>query len=157
MSCNELLDELYEYAGDDKIPFNLRLRLRLHGFFCPQCAQEIERFELSRDILRNDFFPSAPGFEESVMFQIREEEPVVPPAREIEMGITFSGWVVTGIVLLVSLVSAFFGTDFIKTVNFEGNSFLLPVGITIGAVLSCYGALFIGSHLKELTRRFGLH
>jgi hypothetical protein len=151
------LDELYEYAGDERIPLNLRLRLRLHGFFCPQCAQEIERFELSRDILRNDFFPSAPSFEESVMRQIRNEDPALPPTREIEMGITFSGWVVTGIVLLVSLASVFFGADFIKTVNFEGNSFLLPMGITIGAVLSCYGALFIGSHLEELARRFGLH
>ncbi|MDR3193540.1 MAG: peptidoglycan-binding protein [Treponema sp.] len=156
MSCDELLDELYEYAGDEKIPLNLRLRLRLHGFFCPQCAQEIERFELSRDILRNDFFPSAPSFEEPVMRQIRDDESV-PPVWKIEMGITFSGWVVTGIVLLISLASVFFGTDFVKTVNFEGNSFLLPMGITIGAVLSCYGALFIGSHLEQLARRFGLH
>jgi hypothetical protein len=30
------------------------------------------------------------------------------------------------------------------------------VGITIGIVLTCYGALFIGSHLKELMERFGL-
>jgi uncharacterized integral membrane protein len=133
------------------------LRLRLHAFFCPQCAQEIERFEFSRDILRNDFFPSAPNFEEAVMLQIREEAPADLPAREIEMGITFSGWVVTGIILLVSLVSSFFGTDFVKIVKFEGNSFLLPVGITIGAALSCYGALFIASHLEELARRFGLH
>jgi hypothetical protein len=156
VNCNELLDDLYEYAGDEKIPLNLILRLKLHSFFCPQCAQEIERFELSRDILRNDFFPSAPRFQESVMRQIQDEEPL-PPVREIEMGITFSGWVVTGIVLLVSLASAFFGADFIRIVNFGGSSFLLPVGITIGAVLSCYGALFIGSHLEELTRRFGLH
>ena len=36
-------------------------------------------------------------------------------------------------------------------------SFLLPVGITIGVVLTTYGALFIGSHLKELSERFGLY
>jgi hypothetical protein len=35
-------------------------------------------------------------------------------------------------------------------------SYLLPVGITIGIVLTSYGALFIGSHLKELSERFGL-
>jgi hypothetical protein len=148
---------LYEYVGDEKIPLDLRLRLRLHSLFCPQCAQEIERFEFSRDILRNDFFPPAPNFEEAVMLQIREEEPAALPAGENEMGVAFSGWVVTGVILLVSLVSIFFGTDFIKIVKFEGNSFLLPVGITVGAVLSCYGALFIASHLEELTRRFGLH
>lgn len=157
MKCGDWLDMLYEYVGDEKLPLILKLRFRLHSFFCPQCAQEMERFELSRDILRNDFFPPAPNFEESVMLRIREEEPALSPVRENEAGVAFSGWVVTGIVLLVSLVSVFFGADFIKIVKFAGNSFLLPVGITVGAALSCYGALFIGSHLEELTRRFGLH
>jgi hypothetical protein len=35
-------------------------------------------------------------------------------------------------------------------------SFLLPVGITFGIVLTSYGALFIGSHLEEFSERFGL-
>jgi hypothetical protein len=38
-----------------------------------------------------------------------------------------------------------------------GSSFLLPIGITIGAIVSAYGALFSGSHLKELSSRFNLH
>jgi hypothetical protein len=149
---------MYEYVGEEQLPLQLRLRIRLHSFFCPQCAQEIERFELSQDILRSDFFPPAPNFVEAVMLQIRKEEDAVAPIiREAEAGISFTGWVITGIVLLVSLVSVFFGADFIKIVNFEGNSFLLPVGITIGAALTCYGALFIGSHLEELSHRFGIH
>jgi hypothetical protein len=157
MSCNDLLDVLYEYVGEGQIPLSFRLRIKLHSFFCPQCAQEIERFELSRDILRSDFFPLAPNFEESVMLQIRKEVAGAPLIREVDRGISFSGWVITGIVLLISLASVFFGTDFAKIVNFEGNSFLLPVGITIGAVLTCYGALFIGSHLEELIHRFDIH
>jgi hypothetical protein len=47
--------------------------------------------------------------------------------------------------------------DFIKVADTQGSSFLLPVGITIGAVLTGYGALFIGSHLKELSSRFRIH
>jgi hypothetical protein len=46
--------------------------------------------------------------------------------------------------------------NFVAIANSEGSSFLLPVGITIGIVLTCYGALFIGSHLKELSSRFRL-
>jgi hypothetical protein len=145
---------LYEYTGDEPLPLPFRLRVRFHSFFCPQCAQEIERFELSRDILRSDFFPSAPNFEETVMSRIREEDGMAF-TREAEAGISFLGWIITGLVLLFSLVSVFFGTGFGRIVRFEGNSFLLPVGITIGAVLTCYGAIFIGSHLDELTERFG--
>jgi hypothetical protein len=47
--------------------------------------------------------------------------------------------------------------DFIKIAASEGSSYMLPLGITIGAAVTCYGAVFIGSHLKELSRRFGLH
>jgi hypothetical protein len=33
---------------------------------------------------------------------------------------------------------------------------MIPIGITIGIMLTGYGALFIGSHLKEFSERFGL-
>jgi hypothetical protein len=47
--------------------------------------------------------------------------------------------------------------DFINIADTQGSSFLLPVGITIGAVVTGYGAFFIGSHLKELSSRFRIH
>jgi hypothetical protein len=72
-------------------------------------------------------------------------------------GVSLSRWVITGLILLFSLSSAFFVMDFVKVAAKEGSSYLLPLGITIGAVLSCYGAIFIGSHVKELSERFGLH
>jgi hypothetical protein len=46
--------------------------------------------------------------------------------------------------------------DFGTVADHWGSSFLLPIGITVGAVVSAYGALFIGSHLKELSHRFNL-
>jgi hypothetical protein len=46
--------------------------------------------------------------------------------------------------------------DFIHIAQEQGLSFLLPLGITVGVVLTCYGALFIGSHLKELSKHFNL-
>jgi hypothetical protein len=46
--------------------------------------------------------------------------------------------------------------DFEKVAHRQGSSFLIPVGITIGVVVTGYGALFIASHLKELSERFGL-
>jgi hypothetical protein len=46
--------------------------------------------------------------------------------------------------------------DFLTVAVREGSSYLGPLGITIGAALTCYGAVFIGSHVKELSERFGL-
>jgi hypothetical protein len=162
MNCNDLLDRVYEYAGDEQIPLPLRIRLGIHCFFCPQCAQELERFEVSRDILRNDFFPPAPDFEDQVMAQIFKEADETDDAwrsafHESAAGVSFRGWVIAGLVMLVSLSTSFFGMDFVRVAQSHGSSFLIPVGITIGVVLTGYGALFIGSHLKELSDRFGLH
>jgi len=154
MTCNDLLDKVYEYSGDPSLPLALRLQVRLHSLFCPQCAQELERFELAQDILRNDFLPPSADFEEAVMAQLSAE--IVIHAETEDAGVSFRGWVITGLVLLVSLGSSFFGVDYINNGAAQGSSYLLPLGITIGAALTCYGALFIGSHLKELSERFGL-
>jgi hypothetical protein len=165
MTCDDLLDRVYEYSGCP-LPLPLRLRVKLHCLFCPQCAQELERFNLAQDILQHDFFPPAPDLADTVMFRIRAEGPLLAedspeallfdPQPRYGEGISFRNWVIAGLILFLSFSSAFLGMDFIKIAAAEGSSYLLPLGITIGAVLTSYGALFIGSHLKELSERFGL-
>jgi hypothetical protein len=159
MTCDDLLDKVYEFSGDSSLPFLFRLRVKLHCLVCPQCAQELDRFQLAQDILRNDFFPSGADFAGAVMQKLCAEAPLETEAEGVygeDAGVSLRGWVITGLILLISLASAFFGMDFVKVAAREGSSYLLPMGITIGAALSCYGAIFIGSHLKELSERFGL-
>jgi hypothetical protein len=162
MKCSEILDKVYGYGGEEEIPFMLQLKIRFHLLFCPQCAQEIERFELARKSLRNDFFYPAPGIEDAVMARITAE---LAAGEELEGdsawdnpgGISTKAWSFTGILIFISLASSFLGLNFAQVAAAGGISFLLPVGITIGVVITCYGALFIGSHLKEFSERFGLH
>jgi hypothetical protein len=71
-------------------------------------------------------------------------------------GFSFRSWVISGLVIFFSLSTAFLSLDFDKIAVSQGISFLLPMGITIGSVLTIYGAIFIGSHIKELSERFGL-
>ena len=168
MNCLKILDMVYENLGSDsqtenslilgQIPLLNQVRIWLHTLVCPSCAQEIERFEASKDIMREDFFPSSPGLEDSIMALVAAEEEL-PEVEEIYSapgGLSTRGWVIAGLIILVSLATVFFGLDFQKLANETGMSFLLPVGITIGIVLTSYGAFFIGSHLKELSERFGL-
>jgi hypothetical protein len=145
---------VYEYSnsGPDSMPFYIQLQVWLHTLVCPDCAQEIERYEVTRSILSEDFFPDAPGIEDSIMAKLEtENEPEIIPS-----GFSTRGWVIAGIIILISLATASFGLDFKRITAESGDSFLLPVGITIGTVLTVYGALFIGTHLKELRERFGL-
>jgi hypothetical protein len=99
--------------------------------------------------------PPSPDFEDMLMERLYAENDVT---RETDAptGFSFRLWVIIGFFVLLSLSSSFFGVNFVEIANSEGLSFLLPVGLTIGMVVTCYGALFIGSHLKELSSRFRL-
>jgi hypothetical protein len=109
--------------------------------------------------MKTDFLPPSPGFEEQLMQRIYEEiseEEKIDASALPTAGFSFRGWVIIGFFVLLSLSSSFFCFFFVEIAKSEGSSFLLPVGLTIGMVLTCYGALFIGSHLKELSNRFRL-
>ena len=154
MNCKKVLDLAYEH---EKMPLIMRIRIGLHLLVCPGCAREIERLEVGREVLRNDFFPSSPGIEDTIMAMIAaEEEAVEALEARVRSGFSTKGWVIAGVVLLVSLVTAFFSLDFHHIVHDSGMSFVIPISITIGIILTSYGLVFIGSHLKELTERFGL-
>ena len=170
MNCSKILDLIYEYSGSEhdpeySMPLFDQIQVWLHTFFCSDCAEEIMRLEKTRNIMKEDFFPRSPaldfsnlGFsnlEDSIMAKISLEEDETAH-YSIPGGISTRGWIIAGFVILVSLATAFFGLDFQKIASETGMSFLLPVGITIGIVLTVYGVFFIGSHLKELIERFDL-
>jgi len=160
MNCSRILDLFYEYSGNDRedsMPLLTQIQIWLHTLICPNCAQEIERYEVAREIMREDFFPLSPNLEDSIMARAAaEQEQLEEEIYAVPGGLSTRGWIIAGLVIFISLATSFFGLDFQKIAGESGVSFLLPVGITIGIVLTSYGALFIGSHLKELSERFGL-
>jgi len=104
-----------------------------------------------------------PDLETAVMSMINAEEEAANTAEiaeamnaEIIGGFSIRGWIIAGIVMLLSLATVFFGLEFNKVALIAGMAFTIPIGITIGIALTSYGALFIGSHLKTLSNRFGL-
>jgi hypothetical protein len=164
MNCRDVMDRIYEFEGNKFPPLFTQLRVQLHLFHCARCAGELEKLESARRLMKDSFFPPAPELEERIMRSITLEKPEAyyeefPQIafRENGAGVSFRSWVVTGLIILISLSTSFLGMDFIKVTAHWGSSFLLPIGLTIGGVVSAYGALFIGSHLKELSDRFNLH
>lgn len=149
-------DSVFEAPDDSGISLLSRLRFRLHCFFCPRCAELYRRVLDCGELSRTGFFPDSPSFEDAVMTALSGEavpdqgEAVPGPAG----GFSFRAWAIIGCFLLISLPTAFFGVDFIALASRLGSSFLVPLGITIGIVLTGYGAFFIGSHLKELSEHF---
>jgi hypothetical protein len=155
IDCDTVMDAVYEGEEDSSLPMLTRLRIGLHLLFCPDCAENLRKFRCVEELLSTDFFPPSPDFEESVMERVYQEA-CEPDEIDAPAGFSFRSWVITGFIVLLSLSSAFFGMNFTHIAQSEGSSFLLPVGITIGMIVTCYGALFIGSHLKELSAYFKL-
>ncbi|MCL2244154.1 MAG: peptidoglycan-binding protein [Treponema sp.] len=163
MNCAKVMDMIYEFSGRDNdvsMPLSSQIQVWLHALMCQNCAREIERFEISKSVMRNDFFPSSPLHEDYIMARItsahEHEEIAESDAYAVPGGISTRNWIIAGIIILISLSTIFIGFDFQTLADETGISFLLPIGITVGIILTIYCALFIGSHLKELTERFGL-
>jgi hypothetical protein len=139
------MELIYDEWGAEPQPLFTRLELWFHLFCCPACAAEAAKLESARSIMRESFPPPAAEIEDRIMRSIDTEEP--DEAYPEVAGVSFRSWVITGFIVLLSLSSSFF---------LEGVP-PLPIGITVGAIVTAYGAIFIGSHLKELMIRFNLH
>jgi hypothetical protein len=151
MKCDNSLDLIYE--ADDEPSLWKRLNLAFHILLCKSCAVRLEAWEQTRFLLQTKFFPPSPDFSAIIMKRIYSEEAEDEQALEIG-GFSTRGWVIAGLVMLFSFATAFFGKDFSNMARNE--AFLLPMGLLIGIGITGYGALFIGSHLKELSDRFKL-
>jgi hypothetical protein len=161
MKCEDALDAAYEM--EDLPSLWKRFGLALHIIVCGKCAAQLDTYEKTRFLLQASFFPPSPDFSGAIMNRIYSDayseaydeetgdEPVFGAG-----GFSTRGWVIAGLIMLLSLATTFFGKDFASIARDQGSSFLLPLGIITGAVITAYGAIFIGSHLKELSERFKL-
>jgi len=156
VECHTAADYIYEAEKDKRLPALTNVKIWLHCLCCSDCAARQRNNKRLNEILGTGFFPPAPDFEDLLMGQLPEEG-FFEESADSPAGVSLRGWVIIGFFMLFSLASAFFGMNFMQIAAAEGLSFLLPVGLTVGMVVTIYGALFIGSHLKELSAWFGLH
>ena len=160
MKCNNALDTIY--LSNDFLSLGKRFALAIHIIFCGKCAASFKNFEESQMLLHTGFFPPSPDFSDSIMDIMYKETVNEAIEEDIGQSVFESGgfstrsWVIAGIIMLVSFATVYLGQDFNRVAADQGLSFLLPLGIITGLGISAYGALFIGSHLKELSERFKL-
>jgi len=157
MNCRAVIDKIYNAWGEeDKLCILCKAQIAFHIFFCKHCASEVKKLEIAQGLLEEDFFPETFSYERQIMERIYVEELESQDTDSVQ-GVSFRSWVITGFVILISLTTFCFGLDFIKVAASQGSSFLLPVGLTVGCIVTAYGAIFIGSHLKELSEWLNLH
>jgi hypothetical protein len=144
------------YYSDEGIPFIKRLLIAFHVWHCPRCIAHLHALETASTLLEEDFFPPAENIADSVMALVRADEPFSESSCEQE-AVSLRAWIITGLALLFSLSSAYLGIDYLTPIDTRTINFMLPVGITVGGAITAFCAIFIGCHIKELSKWLGLH
>jgi hypothetical protein len=128
--------------------------LRAHLALCPACREEAARSKAAlaayrnalyrRDAHREDFEgPGTDKIEERVMAAVR----ILPRPRRV---VSFRDWIVSGLVIAISMALIPFGNDFNSIKALFGTSFTLPLMLALSLVITLYGAVFIATHMDEL-------
>ncbi|MHB9296642.1 hypothetical protein PilKf_02417 [Pillotina sp. SPG140] len=150
MKCHEIQNYLFDLVFGEKLSTYNHIQLSFHIFLCPRCAKKLEELKTAKECMNSLFFPPSSGCENCIMEIVREES-----LYKNSPQLPLSSWVITGVIVLISLSTAFLGNDFSRIAT--DSAFMLPFGIIVGLLCTTYGAIFIGIHLKELSERFGLH
>jgi hypothetical protein len=154
MKCDEKLDKILCTDDDTTLSLFMRLQFYIHTFFCDHCRFVIHQYEDSAELMRNNFFYDTPDMSDNIMYQILNNESISKDT-EIHEWISFKKWIIAGCIIVVSLVSAFFGFNFNEVASSTDSSYMLSIGLVIGLIVSIYGLLFIGTQMKQLRHFFG--
>jgi hypothetical protein len=149
MKCDEKLDKILCADEDDVLSLATRIQFFFHTFFCDHCRSIMEQYEDSRELMRTDFFYEASDMSNEIMNQVLSNE-TIPEDIEIHEWVSFKKWIIAGCIILVSLVSAFFGFNFDEVAVSRDSSYILSIGLVIGLIISIYGLLFIGTQMKQI-------
>ncbi|MDR2842811.1 MAG: hypothetical protein LBV52_06385 [Spirochaetaceae bacterium] len=164
MKCCSVKNYLYDFSYPENIIE--KLHIMFHLLHCKECARDKRAVLKAKSIMQSSFLPAEESDElsDAVMEMIWRktkhsdlgddllEQGFPDPLKE---AFSFNVWVVAGVIIFVSLLLGCLGINFLDSHD-KGYSFLLPMGITIGGVITAYGALFIGSHIQELKKKIEL-
>jgi hypothetical protein len=158
MKHSTVIEKIYE---NESLSVFDRLGIAFHLLGCKKCAGDLVRYECAREIMRHDFFTESDegSVADSVMSLIGEEKYAVTPGPFVSLSpeiLPIRNWIISGVIIIAALTTSFFGMDFSSLVRDFGSGFMIPLAVTIGAVITAFIALFIGKHLKELSKLFGL-
>jgi hypothetical protein len=149
MKCDDKLDKIFSADEDNPLSIVTQVRFFLHRFFCDHCSFIMNQYEDSRTMMKNDFFYDTIDMSNVIMNQVLKNESI-PEENEFHEWVSLKNWIVAGCIILVSLVSAFFGFNFNEVAVSGDSSYMLSIGLVIGLIISIYGLLFIGTQMKQI-------
>lgn len=144
MDCKQALDEFLFLDHGESLP----AELTHHVAECASCRRQVARMRSIFIALEREGLAEAPdGSTEAIMAEIRSaaDEPL-----------SVAKWLGTGVIILASIVLVSFSNSHTWLSRFFGMSLELPLSIILGAAITIYATLFIGTHVHKVAAFFGL-
>jgi hypothetical protein len=145
MKCERCMDLYIESDNGEELPFFARL----HVSNCEDCLGEIARLEAARRGLLSSLPEPTEYNSAQIMAAVLKAE---RPHKEVRL----REWIVSFLVILLSMALAPLGSDFLWAKSLFGSNYLLPFSLFFGVALTVYCVLFIVSHIDLLTERLGI-
>ncbi len=145
MKCKNAINQ-FMLLDDYK---NLPWRIKFHILFCKNCRQEIRKLteELNSLTCKTPFYITR-DISDDVMNIINNFRTVQ------QKNMSNFKWIAAGAIMLSSMFLVSFSNSMIWLKSTFGSSFIIPLSIVQGLVITGYAALFIGSHLDGLKKTF---
>ncbi len=120
--------------------------IRIHLFRCARCAGEVRAFRLAMADLR--------PYEPFVLDGIESARIVDSVMRQPEYrkSISLFNWVGAGVLMFVGIFLAPFSDQFMSLRDHFGGDLEVPFSLVMGVMVTIYAAIFIGTHMDELSR-----
>ena len=140
MKCNNAIQSYFESEESGYIP----LFVRWHMIFCRTCKNEIRAMQ---NIFKNARIPSIIEIPEDMSSRIMNR--IADSNLIHEKNISFSKWLLTGVVIFSSLFLISYSDSFTWLKQYFGSGLEIPLNIVLGFVITIYAASFIGAHIDE--------
>jgi len=153
MKCSEVLERYYDLDQGDPLPAGIAEHIEA----CSTCRESISRMNSGTHLLSipytgsmHDTPESRDAFTDAVMYRIRSDS--APAAVKSAPSESLGRWIITGIIIIAALPLASFSQSVQWLHGFLGSSLDFPTNLVFGLLVATYSLLFIGSHLKEISR-----
>ncbi len=142
MKCEQVAEYVDRSIDSKGIPFLTWLRIGLHLLLCSHCRKETTRLQRLYAILPTLQIKNTPSICNDIMKEILKDNSLEESGNQVP--VSYLNWLVGGIILFLSLIG---------TLLTRGT---LAIVLTLSIILTVYGALFIGSHLKKFSEKLHL-
>lgn len=148
MQCEKAIEAFLLLDHGEPIP----PAVRRHIDACADCRRQVAMMRSVFAALEQTGLAETPaGATDHVM------RAVLSGGVAAEEPLSVAKWLATGVIIFASIVLVSFSNSHSWLSQIFGVSLELPLSLILGAAITIYASLFIGTHVEKVAGFFGLH